>query len=83
MHVAMERTPAEIQREIEQARVNLASAVDQLAVRTSPKRLAAQAKATLMEKAMSPQGKKAIGGSVAAILVILILARVRKARARR
>lgn len=79
----MERTPAEIQREIEQARVHLASAVDQLAVRTSPKRLADQAKATLLEKVNSPQGKKAIAGSVAGILLILILARVRKARARR
>ncbi len=81
--MAIERTPAEIQREIEQARGHLASAVDQLAVRTSPKRLADQAKATLLEKVASPQGKKAIAGSVAGVLLILILARVRRARAKR
>ena len=76
-----ERTPAEIQREIEQARVQLASSLDQLAEQTSPKRLANQAKQSLIEKASSPQGKKVIAGSVAVIVGILALSRIRTARA--
>ena len=78
-----ERTPAEIQREIEQARVQLASSLDQLAEQTSPKRLANQAKQSLIEKASSPQGKKVIAGSVAVIVGILALSRIRTARAKK
>jgi hypothetical protein len=75
-----DRTPAQIQAEIEGARVALASSVDQLAERTSPKRLANQAKEAALEKATSDQGKKVIAGSVAAVLALVVLARVRRAR---
>ena len=80
--MANERTPAEIQRDIEQARVDLASSLDKLAEQTSPKRLANQAKQTLIERATSPQGKKVIGESVGAIVSILALSRIRTARAK-
>lgn len=80
--MANERTPADIQQEIERARVQLASAVDQLVERGNPKRLAAQAKTSLRAKAMSPQGKKIIIGTAVAVVGLLVLARVRSARAK-
>jgi predicted metalloprotease with PDZ domain len=76
--VANGRTPAEIQAEIEQARGQLASSLDQLAERTSPKRLAEQTKQSLLAKATSPQGKKAIGATVAAVTALIIISRRRK-----
>lgn len=78
-----ERTPAQIQAEIEGARVELASSLDQLAERTSPTRLANQARDAAVEKASSEQGKKVIAGSVAAVVTLLVLARVRRARKQR
>jgi uncharacterized protein DUF3618 len=75
-----DRTPAQIQAEIEGARVALASSLDQLAERTSPKRLADQAKDAAIEKATSDQGKKIIAGSVVAVVALVVLARVRRAR---
>jgi hypothetical protein len=72
-----ERGADDIQRDIEQARVTLANAVDQIAYKTSPKRLTEQAKQTLKEKAQSPQGKAVIGGA-GALVLILIIRRVRK-----
>jgi hypothetical protein len=75
-----DRTPAQIQAEIEGARVALASSLDQLAERTSPKRLANQAKDAAVEKATSDQGKKIIAGSVVAVVALVVLARVRRAR---
>jgi hypothetical protein len=71
-----ERGADDIERDIEQARVTLAKAVDQIAYRTNPKRLAEQAKQSLTEKAKSPQGKAVIGGA-GALVVILIIRRVR------
>jgi hypothetical protein len=72
-----ERGADDIQRDIEQARVTLANAVDQIAYRTSPKRIGDQVKQTLKEKAQSPQGKAVIGGA-GALVVIVIIRRVRK-----
>lgn len=80
--MANDRTPTEIQRDIERARVDLASSLDQLAEQTSPKRLVNQARQSLIERATSPQGKKVIAGSVAVVVTILVLARVRTARAK-
>ena len=76
------RTPAEIQAEIEQARSELASSLDQLAERTSPKRLAEQTKQSLLAKATSPQGKKAIGATVAAVTALIVFSRLRKRSAK-
>ncbi len=75
-----DRTPAQIQAEIEGARVALASSLDQLAERTSPKRLGNQAKDAAIEKATSDQGKKIIAGSVVAVVALVVLARVRRSR---
>jgi len=74
-----ERTPEQVQREIEQARDALADAVDQLAERTSPKRLADQAKQSLIAKAQSPVGKAVVGG----VGVLFVLVVVRGVRGRR
>jgi hypothetical protein len=72
-----DRSPEDIQREIEQARVSLANAVDQITYRTNPKRLGEQAKQTLKQKAQSPQGR-AVLGAAGVIVVLLIVRRVRK-----
>jgi hypothetical protein len=72
-----ERGANEIQRDIEKARVTLANAVDQIAYRTNPKRVADNAKQTLKQKAQTPQGRAVIGGTGALVLV-LIIRRVRK-----
>jgi hypothetical protein len=77
--VAGNRTADEIQRDIEQARTSLAVAVDQLAERTSPKRIANQTKQTLTAKAQSPAGKAVIGG-VGALVVLLVVRRIRGKR---
>jgi len=68
-----ERDAAQIRVEIEQARTELASSVDQLTERLAPQRLVDQTKATLKEKAMSPAGKAVLGG--AAVLVTLLVVR--------
>jgi len=70
--VAGERSADEIQRDIENARTSLATSIDQLVVRTSPKRIAADAKQSLIVKAQTPQGKVVIGvaGALLAILII-------------
>jgi hypothetical protein len=77
--VAANRTADDIQRDIEQARTSLAVAVDQLAERTSPKRIANQTKQNLTEKAQSPAGKAVIGGA-AALVALLVVRRVRRRR---
>ena len=72
-----ERGADDIQRDIESARVRLAGAVDQLAYRTSPKRVIENAKHTLRERAQSPQGRIAIGAA-GGVVVLLIIRRVRR-----
>ena len=67
------RTPEQVQREIEQARDALASAVDQLTDRTNPKRLADEAKQSLIARAQSPAGKAVIAG--AGVLLLLVVVR--------
>jgi hypothetical protein len=74
-----ERTAEQVQQEIENARDALAGAVDQLATRTNPKRLADDAKQSLVQKAQSPVGKAVLGG-VGALVVLLVIRRVRKGR---
>ncbi len=75
--MADNRSAEDIQHEIEQSRVALAKAIDQLAYRTNPKRLAEEAKSTLREKANSTPGRIVIGAS-GALLVVLLVRRVRK-----
>jgi Protein of unknown function (DUF3618) len=66
-----------IQQEIEQARVSLASAVDQITYRTNPKRVSENIKQTLVQKAQTPVGIAVIG-TTGALLVFLIVRRIRK-----
>lgn len=70
--MAAEKTADEIQRDIEQARTSLASAVDQLAERTSPKRIVNDTKQNLIAKAKSPAGMAIISGTAAALLGLLL-----------
>jgi hypothetical protein len=72
-----ERNPDDIQRDIEQARAGLAEAVDQLAYRSNPHRLADNAKQTVRDKANTPQGRIVIGVT-GGLVVLLIIKRIRK-----
>ena len=67
-----ERTAEQVQHEIESARDALAVAVDQLATRTNPKRLADEAKQSLIEKAQTPAGMAVLGG-VGAVVALLVV----------
>ncbi len=75
-----ERTAEQVQREIENARDALAVAVDQLANKTNPKRLATEARESAIEKAKTPAGLAVLGG-VGLVVVLLVVRRVRKGRA--
>jgi hypothetical protein len=74
--VAGERTADQIQGEIEQARVALATSVDQLTYRTNPKRILDEAKTALKQKAQTTQGKAVLGG-VGAVVVLMVIRRFR------
>jgi hypothetical protein len=56
--------------------VSLASAVDQIAYRTNPKRVSENLKQALVQKAQTPVGMAVIGGS-GLLVVLLIVRRVR------
>lgn len=71
----MSRDPQTIEREIEQARDQLASTLDQLADRAGPKSVVRR----LKEKATSPAGKAAMGAGVG-VLVALVALRIRNGR---
>ena len=72
-----ERSADDIQRDIEQARVGLAQAVDQLAYRTNPKRVSEQVKQTLRARANSTEGRIVIGVT-GGVVLLLIVKRIRK-----
>jgi Protein of unknown function (DUF3618) len=77
MRVPDQRSAEEIQRDIQQARASLAVAVDQIAYRTSPKRVANNAKAALMARARTPQGQAVLAG-VGLLVLIMVIRRVRR-----
>ena len=68
-----ERSPEEIQKDIERTRTALARSVDEIVYRTSPKRIRDQ----LLEKANTTQGRIVIGVS-GGVVVLLIVVRLRK-----
>lgn len=68
-----DRNPEEIKRDIERSRAALAEAVDEIAYRTSPKRV----KQTLLQKANSTQGRIVIGVA-GGVIALLIVKRIRK-----
>lgn len=73
----MDRDPETIQREIEHAREALGSTLDQLVERTSPKRLAAEGKASVRAFVTSTRGKAIIGGTAAAVAALVVIRRLR------
>jgi hypothetical protein len=75
----MNRDPETIQREIERSRDALAGTLDQLADRTSPKRLAGVARNRALEFAASPPGLAVLGG-VTLLVALGVSRRTRKAR---
>jgi Protein of unknown function (DUF3618) len=79
--VTVQRSPEEIQREIEEARSSLATTVDQLAERTNPKRLADVAKQNAKAWMKTPKGRAVVGGTTL-LITLLIAARVRAVRHR-
>ena len=72
-----ERSADDIQRDIEQARVGLARAVDQLAYRTNPRRVSDQLKQTLKARASSTEGRIVIGVT-GGVVLLLVVKRFRK-----
>jgi F0F1-type ATP synthase membrane subunit b/b' len=80
--VATQRDASEIRAEIEQARDQLAVAVDQLADRLAPKRLVDDVKTTLKQKAMTPQGRAVLGGA-GLLLSVLVIRNLRRSRRNR
>jgi hypothetical protein len=74
--VTESRDPETIQREIEQTRAQLASTLDELAERASPKRVASRGAATLTG---TTRGRAIIGG-IAGVLVALVGLRVTRRR---
>lgn len=72
----MARDPQAIQREIETARDELASTLDELAAKTSPKTLIAKSRVAVTEKAQTPAGIAAISAG-AVLVVVLIVQRFR------
>jgi len=75
--VHVSRDPETIQREIEQARAELGSTLDQLVVRTSPKTLAAKGKQSAQEFLVSTRGRIIVGGSAAAVVALIVVNRLR------
>lgn len=75
----MARSPEAIQREIEQTRDELASTLDRLAERASPKRLAERGRQRAVAAATSPAGLGVLGG-VTLLTTLLVVRRVRRHR---
>jgi hypothetical protein len=71
------RSPDEVQAEIERTRHQLANTLDQLVQRTSPKRLADEAKTTVLDTLKTPAGK-AVVGAVGAGVALLVALRIRR-----
>lgn len=62
------RDPATIQREIEQTRAQLASTLDDLAERASPKRLASLGRSALTD---TPRGRAILAGAAGLVLLLI------------
>lgn len=73
------RDPELIQRDIERSRAALGHALDELVERAHPKNVAARMKESLRAKAETPAGKAA-AAAVGAVVVLLVVKRIRNAR---
>jgi len=74
------RDPKQIQAEIDQARNALAGTLDEIAFRTSPKKLTGDAKTAVMNWLASPPGKIAMG-AVASLVALRVGVKIRNRRA--
>ena len=74
--VGVPRDPREIQLEIDAARESLAATLDQLAYRTSPKRVAAQGKSAALRFLQTPAGK-ATAGAVGLVVTFVVVQKIR------
>ena len=72
----MARDTGDIERDIEKARNQLASTLDELSLRANPKTLVANTKQTLVEKVTQPQVKKYAVIAVGAVVGLLVLRKV-------
>ncbi|TQF67206.1 DUF3618 domain-containing protein [Rhodococcus spelaei] len=68
----MPRDTESIERDIERARNQLASTLDELSVRTNPKRLVENTKATLLAKVNEPPVKFALIGAGALVALLVV-----------
>ncbi len=73
----MSRSPDEVQAEIERTRHQLANTLDQLAQRTSPKRLADDTRTKVLATLNTPAGKAVVGAVGGGVLLLVVL-RVRR-----
>lgn len=71
----MPRDTESIERDIERARNQLASTLDELSVRTNPKRLVENAKAGFVSKVNEPPVKFGLIGA-GALIVLLVLRKI-------
>lgn len=74
----MPRDTESIEREIETARNQLASTLDELTTRANPKRIAADARSKFVAKVNEPKVKYSLIGGVAAIVLLLLVRIVRR-----
>jgi hypothetical protein len=70
------RDPRQIQLEIDSARESLAATLDQIAYRTSPKRLRAQGKDAVVRFLQTPAGKATVG-AVGLLITVVVVNKVR------
>lgn len=69
----MARNIDDIQRDIERARRQLASTLDEIADRTKPQHLVEEAKAGVIEKFQDPQFQKVVAGVCVAVVAVVAL----------
>ena len=68
----MARDPEAIQRDIEQARDALATTLDELSVKASPKRFVESGKASVQEKLNDPRVRYVLIGVGALVTVVVV-----------
>ncbi|MEJ7770493.1 MAG: DUF3618 domain-containing protein [Geodermatophilaceae bacterium] len=75
----MSRDPKQIQAEIDKARYALAGTLDEIAYRTSPKKLKGDAQSAVKDWLSTPQGQAAMG-VVAALIALRVVGKIRRSR---
>ncbi|MCK0092331.1 MULTISPECIES: DUF3618 domain-containing protein [unclassified Rhodococcus (in: high G+C Gram-positive bacteria)] len=72
----MARDTGDIERDIEKARNQLASTLDELSLRANPKTLVANTKQSVVAKVNQPQVKKYAAIAVGAVVGLLVLRKI-------